>query len=100
MKYTPQQEREFKETFAVRQRRQIFLAVPLVLAVLAIIFAVDEQAGTVFGVPLTAAGPLFLVFIIGALAFSLKNWRCPACDRYLGKVWNPRHCHSCGVALR
>jgi hypothetical protein len=72
----------------------------LFAAVLAVIFAADKQAGTVLGFPLIVVGPLFLVLIIGALVFSLKNWRCPACDRYLGKVWNPRHCHSCGVALR
>ncbi len=100
MKWTPQQERVFKETFAVRQRRQISVAIPLVIAMFWYVVAADEPAGTVLGYPLAVVGPLFLVFIVGALVFSLKNWRCPACDRYLGKVWNPRHCHSCGVALR
>jgi hypothetical protein len=86
--------------FSVRQRRQFLLAIPLVVVLLSFFIAVDERAGTVFGFPLAAAGPFLFVFVIGALVFSLKNWRCPACDRYLGKVWNPRHCHSCGVALR
>ena len=100
MKYTPQQERDFKETFAVRQRRQIFVAIPLMLVIFGLVVAADEQAGTVLGLPLAAIGPLFLVLIAGALVFSLKNWRCTACAKYLGKVWNPRHCHGCGVALR
>jgi hypothetical protein len=100
VKHTPQQERAIKETFSVRQRRQILLAIPLVVVLLSFFLAADERAGTVFGFPLAAVGPLLAVFVIGALLFSLKNWRCPACDRYLGKVWNPRHCHSCGVALR
>jgi len=64
------------------------------------ILAADEKAGTIFGMPMTAVAPLLFVFTIGTLVFSLKNWRCPACSRYLGKVWNPKHCHSCGVALR
>jgi hypothetical protein len=98
--YTPEQERAFKETFAVRQRRQIAMTIPLVVMILAVVFANDESSGTVFGIPLTTIGPAFVLVIIGALLFSLKNWRCPACNRYLGKVWNPRHCHGCGVALR
>ncbi len=100
MKHTTQQEQAFKEIFAVRRRRQILLAVPLVVTMLAFIVGTEEQAETIFGFPLAVAGPVFFAFIIGALIFSFKNWRCPACDKYLGKVWNPRHCHSCGVALQ
>ena len=100
MQYTPQQEQAFKETFSVRQRRQIFLAAPIMALVVIFILAADEKAGTIFGMPMTAVAPLLFVFTIGTLVFSLKNWRCPACNRYLGKVWNPKHCHSCGVALR
>jgi hypothetical protein len=100
MKHTPEQEREFKKTFALRQRRQILLAVPLVLAMVAFIVGTEEQTERIFGLPLAAAGPVFFAVILGALVFSFKNWRCPACNKYLGKVWNPRHCHSCGVALR
>jgi hypothetical protein len=72
----------------------------MVALIIAFIVGTDEKAGTLLGMPMTAAGPVFFIFIIGAVVFSWKNWRCPACDRYLGKVWNPRHCHSCGVALR
>jgi hypothetical protein len=35
-----------------------------------------------------------------ALAFSVKNWRCPACDAYLGKRANPSACPKCGALLR
>jgi len=100
MKHTPEQERAFKEIFAVRRRRQILLAVPLVATMLAFIVGTEEQAETIFGFPLAVAAPIFFAFIVGALIFSFKNWRCPACDKYLGKVWSPRHCHSCGVALQ
>jgi hypothetical protein len=100
VQYTPQQERAFKETFSVRQRRQILFTVPILALVVIFIVAADEKARTILGMPMTAVAPLLFVFIVGTLVFSLKNWRCPACDRYLGKVWNPKHCHSCGVALR
>jgi hypothetical protein len=100
MNYTPEQERSFQETFAVRRRRQILLSVPLVVTMLAVIVGTEEKAETVFGLPIAVAFPVFFAFIALALLFSFKNWRCPACNKYLGKVWNPRHCHSCGVALR
>ena len=100
MNHTPEQERAFKETFAVRRRRQILIAVPLVVTMFAFIVGTEEQAETIFGFPLAVAAPVFFAFIAGALIFSFKNWRCPACDKYLGTVWNPLQCHSCGVALQ
>jgi len=44
--------------------------------------------------------PVFLILAVGALAFSLLNWRCPGCSKYLGRGINPRRCPRCGVALR
>ena len=38
--------------------------------------------------------------VVGLLVFSLVNWRCPACNRYLYKDIYPRHCSRCGVQLR
>jgi len=32
--------------------------------------------------------------------FSLYNWRCPACNKYLGKQRSPKYCSKCGVALQ
>jgi predicted RNA-binding Zn-ribbon protein involved in translation (DUF1610 family) len=34
------------------------------------------------------------------LVFSLRNWRCPACNKYLGKGTLPHYCPNCGVELR
>jgi hypothetical protein len=40
------------------------------------------------------------VCIAGALLFSLKNWRCPACHRYMGKrAFGIRFCPGCGARL-
>ena len=100
MQHTPEQERAFKEAYAIRHRRQILLVVPVVVLMVAMIVGNDKRTGTVFGIPLASFGPVFILFIIGARLFSLKNWRCPACNRYLGKVWNPRHCPACGIALK
>ncbi|KAF0138149.1 MAG: hypothetical protein FD122_3859, partial [Stygiobacter sp.] len=41
------------------------------------------------------------VAILGAYAiFSFKNWRCPACDKYLAKQTNPSFCPNCGAKYK
>lgn len=101
MEYTEQQKATFKQQFAERRRRQIILAVPLVALAVGFALLTDEKgSGTPFGVPMTVAGPAFVVLVLGALGFSLWNWRCPACNRYLGKGASPRFCAKCGVPLR
>jgi len=55
---------------------------------------------TLLGVSAVIWGPVLAVFVVGALVFSFKNWRCPACNGYLGKAFNPRYCSKCGVELR
>ncbi len=42
-----------------------------------------------------------LVGVVVALGFSFWNWRCPACNTYLGRrFFNVRHCFSCGAQLQ
>ncbi len=100
MEYTEEQVRAFKEAFSTRRRNQFMVGIPLIVIVVAFVVSADEQTGTLFGMTLGVAGPIFLGLILASAVFSFKNWRCPACNRYLGKVMNPRHCHSCGVELR
>lgn len=94
--YSETQKQEHKRVFAERRRRQIILIVPLVLVVVAIRFA---KHGNFLGLPESAAVAGFLLFIAGALAFSFYNWRCPACDAYLGKEISPNFCVKCGAEL-
>jgi Na+/citrate or Na+/malate symporter len=97
MPFTAEQEAEFKRVFAIRRRRQVILAVPFFFVFLAMIFL--RERGEMFGLPATVIGPVFLVVVIGALIFSVRNWRCPACDKYLGRGMNPKFCVRCGVGL-
>jgi len=99
MEYTEQQKAGFRTTFAARRRNQLILLVPVV-ACMALLLLADETAGTALGIPVRVATPVALVGIAGALIYSLRNWRCPACNGYLGKVTNPSFCSKCGVALR
>ena len=100
MEYTEQQKAEFKTVFARRRRNQVILAVP-VLTLMALLVLSDQSAGSwMLGLPVLVAVPVALLAFVGALLFSLRNWRCPACNGYLGKGVNPRFCAKCGVALR
>jgi hypothetical protein len=101
MEHTEQEKAAFKEQFGQRRKRQIILAIPLVALIVAVSVLADEKAGgPMLGLPIAVVGPVFAVLVVGAIVFSLRNWRCPACDRYLGKGINPRFCPKCGAALQ
>jgi hypothetical protein len=101
MEYTEQQKATFKQQFAERRKRQIILAIPLVVMILGFAFLTDEKNQVALpGVPPAVIGPVIVALVVGALVFSLKNWRCPACDKYLGKGISPSFCPKCGVALQ
>ncbi len=98
-KYTEKQKAEFKARFTQTRRYQIALSVPVGGAVLLLVLGVRYVAD--FGLQqlqtmaLGAAG-----LVLAAAGFSWLNWRCPACEKYLGKGLSPSHCPKCGVALR
>ncbi|MGC8774745.1 MAG: hypothetical protein ACP5R6_05750 [Chlorobaculum sp.] len=100
MEYTEQQKQAFKNEFASRRRNQIVVSGLLFILMIPYVTA-DKSTGLVLGTyPVAMFMPLFFVVVIGALVFSFKNWRCPACDKYLGRSMNPHFCWKCGIALR
>jgi hypothetical protein len=93
-------EGELREEFTRRRRRQWLVVVPVIAAMLAFHW-IDEIPDTALGglsqtILLLAA----LGTVLAALAFSLYNWRCPACSKYLGRTINPKHCGNCGFRLQ
>ena len=103
MQYTAEQQAEFKREFSLRRRRQIWVAFPSV--VLMVGFALLARTGqadgeNLMGVPLPVWAAAFISLVLGVLLFSFRNWRCPACDRYLGREMGHRFCPKCGVALQ
>ncbi len=97
--YTSQQQQEIKEQFVARRKRQWVVAA-LFIPVFVLLVMSGEGKRAVFGIEVEALMPLVGIVVIGAVVFSLRNWRCPACNRYLGKNANPSFCLKCGVALR
>jgi hypothetical protein len=100
MEYTDQQKQEFRSQFATKRRRQLMIAIPIIILLIPLIMA-DETSELVLGsIPIYAYAGIIIVLAIGCVIFSFKNWRCPACDKYLGKTINPRFCSKCGVELK
>jgi hypothetical protein len=93
---------EAKETlarFARAERRQ---GIALLLGVIAIVaLIVAARRGLLAGAGWFARPerPGLLV-ALALLAYSFRNWRCPACSAYLGKRLDGGRCRSCGVQLR
>ncbi len=97
MPYTEDQEAEFKEQIRCKRRNQFVLAIPLIAVIVILVMSEGEE--TVLGMDTAIVGPAAFVIVLAGLAYSLYNWRCPACKKYLGKAINPSFCSKCGVKL-
>jgi hypothetical protein len=90
MEYTELQKAEFREAYAARRTRQLVFTVVFIVLIVPVAIASDR----VKGLPI-----LLFILVFGGLAFSLRNWRCPACNGYLGRTFNPKFCQKCGAQL-
>ncbi|MFB3921165.1 MAG: hypothetical protein ACE145_05550 [Terriglobia bacterium] len=88
------------DEFKKRRNRQLLVSVPFLGIFVGALWLRDHPGG----LPMNFGTTAFLVVFFGAiaalLAFSLWNWRCPACNRYLGKGFGPSFCPKCGVRLQ
>ena len=80
--------------FRKRKARQwIATALVCVAIALAVGFAVG-------GLPEKVVAPICIATPMAVAVFSLVNWRCPACEGYLGNRMNPKFCSKCGARLQ
>ena len=101
MQHTEHELAKFEEIYSKRRRYQNLLTVVLLPFVLGMRYSINPEAGTVLGLPLRIGLPLVLLLMFSGVVLSLRNWRCPACEKYLGGAFRgPRHCPNCGVKLR
>lgn len=89
--------REIRDEFAARRKRQIRIAVACVAA--AVLALVWNEAG--WGLPSGSQIPVWGAIVLAAagLLYSRVNWRCPACQVYLGRTISPPECGGCGTRL-
>jgi hypothetical protein len=90
--------KEITETFKRKRARQIMAVAPFVLAFIALL-SVEHNSTGIFGLPRNIVVGIAFALIISVLIFSFLNWRCPSCNKYLGKAINPKFCSKCGVQL-
>jgi hypothetical protein len=100
MQYLEQQITEFKAELARRRKRQLLVTIPLVIGVVLLRVFRDKEAGLIFGFPTSTVMTVAFAVVMAVVAFSLWNWRCPACNKYLGKGISPDFCRKCGIPLQ
>ena len=85
--------------FRLRQSRQILaIAVALFLVIfVAVLYKRPDRFGEFSKSTLFAAQ---FVLIMAFAVFTAYNWRCPSCNKYLGKDIDRRICKQCGTKLR
>lgn len=94
-----EQERIIAE-FARRRRRQLIATVPTLAVIFLLLIMKREPRPQILGIPADTWVLFALAGVAVAVVFSLWNWRCPGCKKYLGKATNPSFCAKCGVKLR
>lgn len=102
MQHTERGKLSIRTEFAARKRKQIIVSIPLIALIILLglfLLSGNNPNNTILGMPAKVWGPAFVILFTGGIGFSLHNWRCPACHKYLGKVINPRFCFKCGTAL-
>lgn len=89
---------ELRELFKRRRRRQWLVGLPMLGAygLFILLDKTDSSAGLQSTVLIIGA----CAFTLAAVGFSVWNWRCPSCDRYLGRNMNLKICGNCGFRLR
>ena len=90
--------KEITEAFKRKRARQIMAVAPFVLAFIALL-SVEHYSSSIFGLPRNIVLGIAFALVISVLIFSFLNWRCPSCNKYLGKAINPKFCSKCGVQL-
>ena len=88
-----------EKDFRVRQSRQHFaMAITLLLLIfLVLLYKRPDIFGEISKHSIFAAQVVLIAAFIG---FSAVNWRCPACNKYLGPDINRRICRKCRTRLR
>lgn len=91
---------EVMAEFNKRRTRQYIAIIPVVLVVGVLILSGRGDSAEFVGIPMTIVGPVCFAAILAIVIFSLFNWRCPACNVYLGRGMSPTFCRKCGERLQ
>lgn len=100
MEYTEEQKKEIRAEYAKRRSRQLKVSIPVVVLILLVV-SLEKSGGAILTfVSISTLTWFIFALIIAVAIFSYKNWRCPACNQYLGKGIDKKFCDKCGVSLK
>lgn len=92
--------KEIQTEFKKRKLRQILVVVVLVPIIGVLFYAMNNTDFELGGLTDDRIGLMAMLAMGLAAIFSLFNWRCPSCKKYLGRKMNQYYCPHCGVKLR
>ena len=84
--------------FRLRQGRQ-FLAIAVTLLLLIFLTLIYKRPDLFGEFSREIISITQIVLIAAFIGFSVFNWRCPSCKKYLGRDINRRICKKCGSRL-
>lgn len=83
--------------FKKRIRKQFMVSL---IVIFVLLYINSDQFNSLITQIYKIDGMILILVAVCCLIFSLFNWRCPACNRYLGNSILPKYCKKCGVKLR
>lgn len=87
------------KAFQVRQNRQ-YLALAVTLLLLVFLVFLHKRSDIFGEISRQIIFGAQLAVIVSFIVFSALNWRCPACNRYLGTDIYRHVCKKCGTRLQ
>lgn len=94
---------DIKKEFQKRKKRQVIIAVSIIPIFVLLLYVKSFPDSIIFELVDYKQVVLISGLMIGlTLISSYLNWRCPSCEKYIGRSLNPnhRHCSNCGAELR
>lgn len=95
-----QSQTDIMSKFKSRFIKQLIVTIVLLPAIVVVVIARRSDTDFLFGFETSTLAMIAIPLFIIGLVFSFFNWRCPNCNKYLGKEIYPKFCNKCGSQLR
>jgi hypothetical protein len=86
--------------FRRRRRKQFLAMTPSLMMLFMYLWANQRGTLDVVGIPRDMFEGVALLSLPPLLLFTVSNWRCPNCNEYLVRGFNPHECPKCGVSFQ